>query len=389
MIIYNKTWLANLLVIDSVEQEQKEGLVPEDELQNVRNKYLVEFYSPNFFIRVGLFVLTAIVSAFSMGLFSLILSGADIIDTFGWLLFLGIANYIALEVTVQAKHHFRSGVDDALLYISAGLLAVAFGLMIDPGNTFHPGAISAFVLLLTSVLAIRFTDWLMALVAYLAGFATVFYAWQQIGSFGIATMPFVLLVLSFAIYKLVNSNLTNPKTLFYANCLTILQIAALVTLYLSANYFVVKELGDELNGTISKTIPLAWFFCGWTMALPFVYIVFGLKKKNTILLRTGLLLILAAAITFKNYHHVLPIEVTLIICGTLALAISYFVTRYLRTPKNGFIYQELNTVDLMDQLKIESLIISESFADTGAAPAANDEVFGGGHFGGGGATSSF
>ena len=389
MIIYNKTWLANLLVINSVDQEYKEDLVPENELQNVRLKYRVEFYTPNLFIRVGLFVLTAIISAFSMGLFSLIVHESGINDTFGWLLFLGIANYIALEVTVQAKHHFRSGVDDALLYISAGLFAVAFGMAVNMNSTDHPGIISAFVLLLSSILAIRFTDWLMALLAYLAFFATVFSAWQQVGSFGIATMPFVLLALSFLIYKLVTSNLTNPKTIFYANSLTILQIASLVTLYLSANYFVVKELGDELNGTLSKTIPFAWFFWGWTMALPFVYIVYGLKKKNTILLRTGLLLIVAAAITFKNYHHVLPIEVTLIICGSLALAISYFVTRYLSTPKNGFTCKESNTVDLMDQLKIESLIISESFADTGAATVANDDVFGGGHFGGGGANSSF
>lgn len=389
MICYNKTWLTNLLFLNEVEQDHHDGLISDTELDNIKQKYSVGFYIPHFFIRIGLFVLTLVISTFSSGLLSVIMMEAKIVDSYGWLIFLGVANYLALEIMVRDKHHFRSGVDDGFLWISGTLLAVALFWAFSTDNKVNYSAISASVFLLSLFLTIRFSDMLMSLVAYLSCFAFVFFAWQKVGSFGTATMPFILLIFSASFYWAVKRNLINSKAFFYSNCIMVLQVISLVTIYLSCNYYIVKELGDMLNGTISKFIPFGWFFWIWTITLPIVYIALGIKNKDVIRLRTGLLLIVIAALTFRNYYHLMPIELTLILCGSVALAISYGLIRYLSTPKHGFTYQEANTADLMDKANVESLIISESFSESLAPASEPSSTFGGGSFGGGGASSNF
>jgi hypothetical protein len=387
MIIYNKTWLSNLLLTEQVEEKYNEGLVSEDELKNIKQEYVVGFYTPNIFARAGMFLLTIVISLFSSGLLSLIFSEAGIIDTYGWFIFLGVAHYVILEMMVQANFHYRSGVDDALLWISAGLTAGAFYWAANNSNESFL-LTSAFVFLLSLTLTIRFSDMLMCLVAYLSALAFVFFAWQKIGALGLATMPFVVMTFSAATYCLVKRNENKSNTYFYSNSIVILQVLSLLSLYISGNYYAVKELGDMLNGTASKSIPLGWFFWAWTIAMPFIYIGFGMRSKNRILLRTGLLLISAAALTFRNYYHLMPVEQTLTLCGIIALGVSWFLTNYLSTPKNGFTAREINKPGADDVLNIEALVISQSIP--GTEPVAEEEtVFGRGRFGGGGASSGY
>ena len=389
MICYNQTWVNNLLLINEIEKGHKDGIIPNNELENIKREYPVGFYTPTLFIRIGLFVLTIVISLFSSALLSVIMMEAKIIDSYGWLIFLGILHYIVLEVVVRDKNHYRSGVDDALLWISGTFWAVALFWAFSKDNTANYMGVSAILCLLSLFLTNRFYDMLMSLIAYLSCFAFVFFAWQKVGSFGTAAMPFILLFFSLAFYMVVKRNLTNVKVLFYRNCMTVLQVISLITLYLSCNYYVVKELGDMLNGIVSKSIPLSWFFWLWTIILPIGYIAFGIFKKDVVRLRTGLLLVVMAALTFRNYYYLLPIELTLTICGVVLLAISYYLIRYLNTPKHGFTYQEPKNPDLMDKAKIESLIISESFSESPVSPTNTDSIFGGGHFGGGGANSGF
>lgn len=387
MIVYNRTWLANLILIDSVKKDYDEGMIPDDEWAAIRLKYTHQFYSPNIFIRAGLFLLTIVISAFSTALLTLFMAESGIVENSGWILFLAIANYIALEVIVQQKFHFRSGVDDALLWISGGLFTFAFVTITNADQNYL--ALSAFVFVVSAFLSLRFADALMALVGYASILAVVFYSWQELGTLGTSTMPFLIMLFSGAIYWVIRLNINNPKTRFYANSLDLLQIASLLSLYAAGNYFAVKELGDMLNGSVSKSIPLGWFFWIWTMGLPFIYIFSGLKQKNVILLRMGLILIGVAALTYKNYYKLMSLELTFIICGTLAVALSYFLIRYLKQPKHGFTYKELSKVYLMDELKVESLVISESFAETGVPPDETGTALGGGRFGGGGAASGY
>lgn len=387
MIIYNRTWLANLVLIDSVKKDYDEGLIPGDEWTVIRLKYTHQLYSPNIFIRGGLFLLTIVISAFSSALLTLFMADSGIVEISGWILFLAIANYIALEVIVQQKFHFRSGVDDALLWISGGLFTFAFVTITNADQNYL--ALSAFVFLVSAFLSLRFADALMAVVGYASILALVFYSWQELGTLGISTMPFIIMLFSGVSYWIIRLNINNPKTRFYAKSLDLLQIVSLLSLYSAGNYFAVKELGDMLNGSVSKSVPFGWFFWIWTIGTPFIYIFFGLKQKNVILLRTGLILVGVAALTYKNYYKLMSLEFTLIACGVIVVSLSYFLIRYLQQPKHGFTYKELRKVYLMDELKVESLVISESFAETGVSPADTGTALGGGRFGGGGAASGY
>ncbi|MEJ6982213.1 hypothetical protein WG906_17240 [Pedobacter sp. P351] len=387
MIIYNKTWLSNLMLLNLVEEDYEKGLIPEEEWKAVQNKCIHEFYSPNIFIRVGLFLLTSITSLFSSGFLSLIMLDGDIIYKYGWPLFLAVIHYLALEFIVREKNHYRSGVDDALLWISAGLLTTAFVMATNADE--HYLLLAAFIFVLSGLLSLRFADSLMSLVSYLALLALVFFGWQKLGTIGNITMPFVIMLVSGGIYQLLRQHVDTSGTKFYANSMAVLRVATLLSFYAAGNYFVVKELNDILDGSVSRSIPLGWFFWSWTVGMPLVYLFFGIRQKNTILLRSGLLLIAAAAGTYKAYYRLMPIEYTMVLCGAISLTVCYFVSRFLRTPKNGFTCMELKKEYLMEELKLESLVVSDSFSETAVPVVETGTSFNGGHFGGGGSSSGY
>lgn len=392
MIIYNKTWLENSVAQDELKKAHHAGDITTEELKTLEAKYPVGFYSPNIFMRIGLFILTYIVLGFAGGLITLALLDSNVIGAPGFSLFLSLICYCALEFIVRNNHHFKSGVDDALMWTSAALFITAYLLFMD--QSFNESAnvemvISGSMAILGAFFALRFLDMLMTAVSFLSLLAFIFFTWNSFGYYNFELIPFIILLTSAAVYLLSVYALKRAK--YYKNCLMVLQIISLITAYLSCNYFVVREIGAMISeaGDLepNRKIPLGWFFWLWTVAVPFVYIGLGILKKEVILLRSGLILVAAAAFTFRSYYHVMPIEATLCIIGALLLGIAYGIMKYLKTPKHGFTAEELNEEHLMDKIKVESLIVAETFSGPQAAP--EDNRFGNGNFGGGGASGDF
>lgn len=388
MIAYNKTWLANLRLQDEVKKDMQQGNISKAEFDAIAQKYPVGFYSPNIFVRIGLFILTCVIMSFGDGLLSLMAASGNIVTSFGWFFFLGLLSYGGLELMVNAQHHYRSGVDDALLFISGCLFAIGFGIMLS-GNNYgtHYLPLSGLIFLLTLGLTIRFADMLAAAVCCISFFAFVFFVWIKIMPAGLSTAPFIMMLVSGGIYWMASVYSKRITFINYDNSLIIAQVVSLVALYASGNYYIIQTLSAEMMGKTGP-VPFGVIFWAWTILVPFVYIGFGLKRKDVILLRVGLLLITAAAITFRTYYHVLPVDVALTLVGAIVLTIVYAVVKYLKTPKHGFTTKAADEVNLMDHLKVESLIVAETFSHAPAAPA-NDNKFGGGDFGGGGSSSDF
>lgn len=387
MIAYNKTWLANLRVKKTVQKNLSQGFITDAEFVAISQKYPIGFYSPPVLARIGLAVLTFIIIVFADCLLSFMMVSTRIIDSFGWLFFLGAFSYFILEVIVNTKLHYRSGVDDALLFISGCLFTGGFFMMlsgIESGTHYLP--LCALIFLLTFFFSLRFTDMLMSTVCCLSFFAFIFFGWEKIEAIGLSTVPFIIMAVSAFIYWL--SYTYQKKFQDYEDCFGIAQIVSLLTLYAAGNYFIVQSLSNEINGSV-KPISFGAFFWVWTMLLPFVYLWFGLKRKDSLLLRTGLLLIAAAVATFRTYYHVLPTDVALTIVGVLLLGVVYLIMKYLKIPKHGFTYADLNEANIMDKLKIESLIVAQTFSHTPSAPADKGVKFGGGDFGGGGSSGGF
>jgi hypothetical protein len=398
MIIYNKTWLKNLIIQDQMNASAAAGDLSKEEFKNIETAYPVGFYSPNIFVRTGLFILTCIIALFGGCFLSYLFWGSGMVDSGGWILFLGLISYIALELVVKNKHHFRAGTDDALIWISGGLFCVAFVWMTARYNWYSgsynasllpPIPIVSFVILLSLYLTLRFTDSLMALFCFLSAVILAVVLAVHYLSFGVAIIPFLVMLLSAAVYYFSYVNSNRLKFVYYLHCLHVLQAGSLVTLYLAGNYYVVQHLGNELYGYTSigpYKVPYPIFFWPWTILVPFIYVGFGIYKKDVIQLRTGLILIAIAAVTFKNYYHVLPIETTLVLIGLVTLGAAYWVIRYLKTPKHGFTSEELQQDTIAGGINVESLIIATSQLD---APQGTENKFGGGDFGGGGSSSSF
>ncbi|MDT3402526.1 hypothetical protein [Mucilaginibacter terrae] len=390
MIIYNTTWLNNLELQNQFEDDHNAGLITTDELKALKQTYPVGFYRPGIIWTIGLFIFTFIIASFSSGLISLVLADTHIIETFIWPLILGAFSYFILERFVKHNHYYRSGVDNALIIITAGLLIGGFVWMmftINP-NLEHFGLISLFICLLNIYFTLRFADVVTSIVACMAVLAFIFFGWQDM-KLPSAILPFVMMLASAGIYWFCVKLYSDERAKYYQTCLDVAQIVALVALYLSGNYFVVQQLGGELMGAKpGAPVPFGFIFWIWTLLLPIAYIARGVQKKDVILLRTGLLLIVASVFTFRNYYHVLPAETAFTIGGIILLAISIVVIRYLKTPKHGITYADLNRRNLMANLNIESLIVGETFAKTPGAQVAHTR-FGGGSAGGGGSSGEF
>jgi hypothetical protein len=323
MIIYNKTWLNNLRLQNRVEQLHSAGCITNDELKAIREKYPVGFYTPGIFIRIGLFTLTFIIVSFSFGLLSLIMYQAHIVDSFGWPLFLGVLCVVALMICVKEKNHYRSGIDDALLWIAAAFLTGSFVFLMYSlnGSDTHYLAISIFIFILGLYFTLVFTDLLVCTLTSASFFAIVFYAWRNAGAFGNATMPFIMILVAALAYLLIARLADKPKATYYINCMITAQIVSLIILYAAGNYLVVDKLNNLLNHTETSaaSVPFGFFFWGWTMLLPLLYLARGITKKDVILLRTGILLFAGAVYTFRTYYHILSLEVALIIGGVVLL----------------------------------------------------------------------
>lgn len=390
MIAYNKNWLDNLSKQEEIDNAFLFSSLNIEEKEKLDSLYSVEFYSPNLFVRIGLFILTAIIAIFTMGIFALIsLDGLD--KHYYWLIiFTGLLAYAALEYFVREKKQYRSGVDDALIWVSA--LCIFFG--INGAFEFNlphvQNAVLVFVLAIYFFL--RFADTLMACVIILAFLASVFLFYFPINNFTQSTTPFVLMFIAAALYFVANKLYKDYRVRPYKAGLNIMKIVALICFYAASNYFVVQQVSHSfLQSDYIKTnasIPFAWLFWFFTIAIPLFYIFRGIQKKDVVFLRVGLLLIAAIVFTVRYYYSVMPIEVAMLIGGILFIGISYALTKYLSIPKHGFTSAEIKSNIQDGKINIESLVIAETFSQT-ASPAAPETTFGGGSGGGGGASGEF
>jgi hypothetical protein len=385
MIAYNKIWLDNVAAREVVEDAFYANLITREEKQQAETALPVGFYSPNYFIRAGLFILTIIAACFSVGLLSLLfLSGIE--EYFGGLLFFfALLAYAVLEFFVRIKHHYKSGVDDALLWITGICIFAGLNIFSDISAT----ANALIVFTLATYFSLRFADMFMSGIAGIALLAVIFLIYIKFGSIAELTAPFVLMAVAAAIYFGVKKVKYQNSARHYLLCCVILEIVMLVCFYAVGNYFVVQQASEmmfDITFINPAQIHFGWFFWIFTICIPLIYIALGVQKKESVLIRVGLLLITAIVFTVRNYYAVLPIETVMLMGGIILIVIAYALTKYLAQPKNGFTAAEISNTLLKDEMNIEGLIIAETFA---AKETEARSLFGGGSFGGGGASGDF
>ena len=97
----------------------------------------------------------------------------------------------------------------------------------------------------------------------------------------------------------------------------------------------------------------------------------------------GLLAIAFSIFTYRHYFSILPLEWALTLGGLLLVVLGILLIKYLKSPKFGVSSAEQTTHKFAN---LEAILVSEIIKTPGPPTGTK---FGGGDFGGGGATGQY
>lgn len=381
MTAYRATDLYNKYVQEQASEAFMQQCIDETAYSNILAKSVHALYTPNYFIRIGLALLTSVAILLSMVLVWLITSASSDEGIITLLIFFAVVCYGLLELMVKLKKYYNAGIDN-ILQTAAVLFIISAFLVNDFDSSYE--VISCITMLIALWFAIRFTDAFMASVSFIGLIAFFFLLYIKLGTTGKLTAPFALMLLSAFLYLLMQKLTTKRNLIIYKYCFQWIKLLILITFYAAGNYYVVNELSVEMFGTPAALAPLFWIL---TLTIPPLYIFYGLKKKDSLFYRMGIVLMILSVLTVRYYHTVMPPEIAMIIFGILIIAVSYILIKYLSAPKKGFTFENTANKEKM-LIDAEALIIAQVFGKKHAPQ--NDAVqFGGGSSGGGGATGSY
>lgn len=385
MLAYNRTSLDNYDIIEEAGEALDKRLITKDEFDAIGAAHPVTLYSPNIFIRIGLFFATVVIVFMSFGLVMLFFGGIGDFEAGmrAVTVFFGLLVYAALEFLIRDKRHYRSGVDDALLWMSVAFIVGA--VMVFSEMTELTTCIIIFILSMFATL--RFANSVMSAVAFISFILIFFYAVSPLGTVAKIILPFLTMIVSAGIYWFAHCQRGSEKLRHYRFCLLMIEFLGLIVTYGAVNFYMVRELSITMfNLPATASISGSWLFWIFTFVIPVIYIWRGVVTKDALILRTGMLLSVLAVLTYRNYYFLAPAEQVMTIAGILMIAVAYFTIRFLRTPKNG-VTDKLQGVSEMDHLNTEGLVVAETFPVK--VPVDQGFKFGGGTTGGGGASGTF
>lgn len=387
MIAYSSQWLEALQVRRQAAKWHKKNYIGSAQYEAILAAYPVGFYTPNAFVRIGLAIFTWVLVSSAFGILGVTLF-ADMPGETGigvTLLFFGVFNLIGLEIVIREKHHYQSGIDDALLYLGLGFIVSGLTLLLSSFDEPLPLFLAALPLLAFG--AIRYLDRLVTLCAFICAVSILFLVLLKAGAAGRLVLPFLLMAFSGAGYAAVRRSKGQTRLRLWEGCLEVLEGLCLLTFYLAGNYFVIRELSEALFE--QSQVPLAFVFYAFTALIPPLYLYFGLKNRDRLLLRTGMVLLAMAVFTFKYYFSLGHTEIMITGAGALLVTFAYVTIRFLKREQMPFTYAK-DVAESEEGPELEILVINETFAASvqGQTPV-KENAFGGGQFGGGGSGGNY
>lgn len=407
MIAYNQTVINNISIIKKVRKWYAVNLLKRDQLELANKKYFMNFYSPNVFVKIGLFIFTLFAILALLGLFAAFFFTGYSTSQSEKLFFIvssiifTIACIFFLENFIKTKMLYRSGVDEALLYSAIVFLYSALYFIINyVSSRFIENDVLLLLLLIifpfVALATIRYIDTLVTIITLFIFYTICFLFILKIGDIAKLILPFAMMILSILIYCLVKKQQLNSKLIGWKNGLITCEAITMIVFYLAGNYFVIRESSVAFfNLELSKgeDVPLAVLFYVFTAIVPLTYIYSGLKRKNKVSLWIGLLLVTLSAFTFKYYFSLGHPEISLTIAGIIMIVIAYISIHYLKSDKYGITFIEEIDEDNFLKTNAEALAIVQTFSHTGDANQQTEQTdtdaYGGGDFGGAGSGDNF
>jgi hypothetical protein len=262
MIAYSSQWLEALQVRRQAATWHRKSLINAVQLETILNAHPVAFYTPNVFVRIGLAIFCWVLMLSATGVFSGLLFSSSEVGTGVMLLLFGGGTLVGLEYVIRENRHYRSGIDDMLLYMALGFILSGFALMMSLYD--KPLALCMVALPVLTFGAVRYIDKLVTVLAFLCLSAVVFLTVLKTGSAGRIVLPFVLMAYAAAGYFAVRRFKGRPKLRLWSACLDVLEGLCLLTFYVSGNYFVIQMLSEAMFD--QPAVPMAFVFYGFTAA---------------------------------------------------------------------------------------------------------------------------
>jgi hypothetical protein len=390
MKAYNPLWSENDFIQKTAQKWLKRGFLSKEQSSEIEKNYPYDYYAPNIFLKIGLFIFTILAAGFSISIMSIFfvsiyesnLNAAAIIQS----LMIGGVFLFLLENLIKNRKLYHSGVDNALIYMALGAFCTSIYFLFEKLNP--PTWLFLMLFLPLFVAAtIRYAESVVCTLTYfliLGIFVTI-----ALESFwGKMLLPFIVMVVSAGMYFVVKKLSARKDYLYYETCLSILKTLSLITFYLGGNYLIVREGNALINNIylpVSPQVAFAPIFYFFTTIIPIGYIFFGLRYRDRLILILGLITLGFSIFTYRFYFSILPVEIALTLGGVLLIGLAAGLIQYLKTEKKGFTYQP---DDEFEGFNLEAMLMSQIVQSK--IPQQGDTFrFGGGETGGGGAGGNY
>lgn len=384
---YNDLILRNLLVVKESRDWAGQGVISQEQHRRITEAYPSGFFHPNFFIRILLFVASLIALGGVTGLLILFFEPDDETTFSFFAVVYGVISLVILErVFIRNMNHYKSGVNEALIYHSAVFIVTGIAGFFD----FSEAVLTPLIIVAALLVAYRYIDIIASVVAFLAVAYWIFSSLNEWVDWLRHLIPIAFVLVYSGVYFAIRKIRSGEKFELWDNCLLVMEAGSLLLIYAAGNYFVVRELTVSMfyySLTVNNDIPFAWVFYALTVVIPFLYLYFAIKTKDIVLLRVSLFVLAFSVFTFKYYFSLGHPEVTFTISGIILLLITVMVYRFLKIPRGGFTHEKLLSEKWADA-NPEAFVISQTM---GGNRVVADEGFKGegGSFGGGGASGSY
>lgn len=386
MKAYNPRWSENDFIQKTTQKWLKQGFLNKEQSSEIEKNYPHDYFAPNVFLKIGLFIFTLLAAGFSIGIMSIFLVGiyennlntAAVIQS----LIIGGIFFFLLENLIKGRHLYHSGVDNALIYMALGAFCTTIYFLFEKLN---PPTWLFLILFLPLFVAttVRYAESVVCTLTYLL-ILGIFVTIALESFWGKTFLPFIVMIVSAGMYFIVKRLSTRKDYFYYETCLTILKTLSLVTFYLGGNYLIVREGNALINNlylSISPQVAFAPMFYFFTTIIPIGYILFGLRYRDRLIMILGFITLGFSIFTYLFYFAVLPVEIALTLGGVLLMALAGGLIHYLKTEKMGFTYQPDNE---FEGFNLEAMLMSQIVQSK--IPQQGDTFrFGGGDPGGGGA----
>lgn len=396
MKAYNEQWICNRSIREQAGRWHRQQLITPDQLKQIEKRYPVNFRETNGFMEVGLFLFTtvAVIACYLLpaSMFSLLSENPLAYGLFN--MASGIIIGLIGNLLIARRLLYRNGIDNAFVVTMAGFLA--FGLNQLLPTTLSTAAHCFLSLPLLLLILWYYGDTLIAFFVFATLYTAVFDGLLSF-SWGKAAMPFVMMLLSGVVYVAVTQfQKNNPKQVYYADPLNLVEWAALIMLAASGNYFVVRHLnnlllaGGLVNSTEGKAPEIALPALFWilTFLIPIAYAWQGWIKKNRMLLALGMAGLMAAVATLYAYTDLVRLNVALTVGGAVLIGIAVVGIQFLSKPTHGFTDEPDD--DSPDEFFTNAATMAATQAAGITAQEPKDNLrFGDGKFGGGGSEGAY